>query len=167
MNILIATPGFMENGARAPDLIGLAVGLVRRGHTVCVLSTNPNGKPYEVMSGVEIFRHKPFITVPLPYAVDFPLAKISMLVDQYDIELIHAVYEHATITAASAFFSKMAEIPYVLDIQGSLVTTGRRTTDILAKIYDHTLAHWIAKNSSMAVVLSESLKKRALALGCD
>ena len=167
MNILIATPGFMEVGARAHDLIRLSVELAKRGHTVCVLSTNVQGSPYhEVMSDVEIFRHKPLFTIPLPYAVCFPLSHIGKLVSQFDIDLIHAVYEHAAVTVTSAFFSKIAQFPYILEIQGAMETTGRKVTDVLAGIYDHTLSRFIVKNSCIVVVLSESLKKRALFLGC-
>jgi len=167
MNILLATSAFMEADTRAHDLIRLSIELANRGHKVCVLSTNVQGSPYhEVMSNVEIFRHQPLFTLPFPYPVCFPLPQIRKLVTQFDVDLIHAVYSHAAVTLASALFSKTTQFPYILEIQGALETTGRRITDVLARIYDHTLSRFIAKNSRMVVVISESLRQRALFLGC-
>jgi len=167
MNILIATPAFMEVGAKAPDLVGLSVGLAKRGHRVCVLSTTAQGSlSNEVMSDVTIIRHKPFLTIPLPYAICFPYRQVETLVKQFDIQLIHAVFEYAAIAATAAFFSRITHIPYVLDIQGAAGTSGKVVVDILKEVHDYTVARWIAKHSRMAIVLSESLKPRAFALGC-
>ena len=140
--------------------------LARRKHSVSVVTSFRNFDKRESYKGVDMFEINPLVTIhSVPHSLSFPLSYIHRLVQERDVEIIHALMDYSTNTAAASFVSKVTDIPFVYNVQGMGTRTGRFVVDALAECYDWTIDRFISRNAKKLILLSKSLISRTRKLG--
>jgi glycosyltransferase involved in cell wall biosynthesis len=148
------------------DFVKLSSELARRKHSVSVATSFRKFDKQESYKGVDVFEITPFITIhSIPHSLSFPLTKILRIVRERDIEIIHALTDYSTNTAAAFFVSQITDIPFVYTLQGIGTRTNRFVVDALAECYDRTIERFISKNAKKHILLSKSLISRTRKLG--
>lgn len=149
-----------------PDLVRLSSELAKRGHSIRVATSFREVDKTPQNGDIEISEIKPLMTInSLPYSFTFPFSKIHKIAKEQDTEVVHALHDYSTNTAAAAAFAWVHEIPFVYTIQGIGAKTGHLIADALIDIYDRTVETAIASKSRRVVLLSARLMSRARELG--
>lgn len=162
MNILFVAKHYFGN----PDLVRLSSELAKRGHSIRVATSFREVDKTPQNGDIEISEIKPLMTInSLPYSFTFPFSKIHKIAKEQDTEVVHALHDYSTNTAAAAAFAWVHEIPFVYTIQGIGAKTGHLIADALIDIYDRTVETAIASKSRRVVLLSARLMSRARELG--
>jgi glycosyltransferase involved in cell wall biosynthesis len=150
------------------DLVRLSRELVRRKHTVSVATSFRSFDRLESYKGVDMFEIAPFVTIhSIPHSLSFPVLQIHKLVQEHDIEIIHALMDYSTNTAGSSFVSRVTNVPFVYNVQGMGTRTGRFVVDALAEGYDWTIERFVSRNAKKLILLSKSLISRTRKLGVE
>lgn len=140
--------------------------LARRKHSVSVATSFRNLDPRDPPDGVTLFEINPFATLySVPHSLSFPFSEIHRLVRERGIEVIHALMDYSTNTAAASLISKVTDVPFVYNVQGMGTRTGHFLIDGLAECYDWTIERFISGNAKKLILLSKSLISRTRKLG--
>jgi glycosyltransferase involved in cell wall biosynthesis len=146
--------------------VKLSTELVKRQHSVSVATSFRSLDRQEAFKGVGISKITPLATLySVPHSLSFPLRQISKLAGDRNIEIIHALMDYSTNTAASSLVSEAKSIPFVYNVQGMGTRTGRFIVDALAEYYDWTVERFISNNAEKLILLSKSLISRTRKLG--
>lgn len=149
-----------------PDLVGLATELAQRKHRISAVTSLRGVDKCRYENGVSVFEVNPFLTIhSIPHSLSFPLSKIYRIVQERDIEIIHASMDYSTNTACAAFVSRLTNIPFVYTVLGIGTRTNRLLVNILAELYDRTIDRLISRKASKTILLSQSLISRTRKLG--
>lgn len=162
MRILFVAEYYLAN----PPLVELSSELAKRKHSVSVVTSFRNFDKRESYKGIDTFEITPLVTIhSVPHSLSFPLSYIHTLVQEREVEIIHALMDYSTNTAAASFVSKVTDIPFVYNVQGMGTRTGRFVVDALAECYDWTIERFISRNAKKLILLSKSLISRTRKLG--
>jgi glycosyltransferase involved in cell wall biosynthesis len=140
MNILVVAESIAPNtGGGRTGILGLCIGLARRGHRVTLQSIDPTLGSFEApvrefVDGVS------FVFFPLNISilgnwVSIPfLRELHLTVSKSDIVIIHSIYR--VISTAAAYFCRISMVPYVLRPHGALDPfLVNRRRKLLKKLY--------------------------------
>lgn len=153
MNILFACEYFFAN----PDFARLAEELAQRKHEVSVVtSTRPvdtkekaNLKVYEIRPLLAIYR--------IPHTVSMPLLKVSRILKDQSIDVVHTINDHSTNGVVACVAAKATSRPFIYTIQGPGTITGNPLVDYVSQLYTMTAGYWCAKEAGKVILLSKSL----------
>ena len=162
MNVLLVAEYYSAN----LDFVKLSNELTSRKHSISVVTSFRDFDKGESCRGGDIFEITPLLTInSIPHSLSFPLLRIQRLVQERDIEIIHALMDYSTNTAVASFVSRVMNIPFVCSVQGVGTRTGRFVVDALAECYDWTIERLISRNAKKLILLSKSLVSRTRKLG--
>lgn len=162
MNVLFVSEYYLAN----PDFVKLSNELTRRKHSVAAVTSFRNFDKRELSSEIQTFEIKPFVTIySVPHSLSFPLLKIRRLLKELDVQIVHALMDYSTNTAAASVASKATGVPFVYNVQGMGTRTNRAVVDALAEFYDWTIERFISQNAKKLILLSRSLISRTRKLG--
>ena len=162
MNILFVSEYHLAN----LDFVKLSHELVKRKHSVNVATSFRNFDKRNSEKNVQMFEIKPFVTIyRVPHSLSLPLREIHRLIKEQDVQVVHALMDYSTNTAAASVVAKAARLPFVYNVQGMGTRTNRFIVDILAESYDWTLERFISQNAKKLILLSKSLISRTRKLG--
>lgn len=162
MNILFVSEYYLAN----LDFVKLSNELVGRKHSVTVATSFRNLDKPDSVENVQAFEIKPLVTIHrIPHSVSFPLRRIRKLIKEQDVQIVHALMDYSTNTAAASVVAKVTQLPFVYNVQGMGTRTNRFVVDILAESYDWTLERFISQNAKKLILLSKSLISRTRKLG--
>lgn len=150
------------------DLVKLSSELASRKHSVSVATSFRSIDKRETVKGITMFEMTPFVTIhSVPHSLSFPLSKMHEIIQEHDVEIVHALMDYSTNTAVASIVSKAMGIPFVYNVQGIGTRTGRFIVDALAESYDWTVERFISRNAKKLILLSGSLISRTRKLGIE
>jgi glycosyltransferase involved in cell wall biosynthesis len=153
LNILLACEYFFAN----PDFVRLGKELARRGHDVSVAtSIRPVDKAGK--ADLRVFEIKPFVTIyRIPHTISLPLLKISRILKDQNIEVVHTINDHSTNGGVACIAARATNRPFVYTVQGPGTITGNRLVDSVSQLYTMTAGYWCAREAGKVILLSRSL----------
>ncbi len=179
MRIAFVIPYFypaLQYGGQPKSCYELARALVRRGHSVIVLTTDSAGKSrLELKSGLLIARNVEGIDVcyyrnlsnylAFRHRLFLPIALFRNIQRQLvGCEILHIHELRSTVTVAAYNGARVLRLPYVLSPHGGLVRHGKQ----LAKhLFDGLYGKSILEHACMLAAVSPREKEEARAFNVD
>jgi len=162
LNILFVSEYYLAN----LDFMKLSNELARRKHSVGVATSFRSFDKRSLTQEIRTFEIKPLVTIySVPHSLSFPIVKIRRLIDMFDVQIVHALMDYSTNTAAASLVAKAVEVPFVYNVQGIGTRTNRFLVDALAEMYDWTIERFISQNARKLILLSKGLISRTRKLG--
>ena len=164
LHILFVAEYYFAN----PDFVRLSTELARRKHRVSVATSLRVVDKHRSEENVDIFEINPLITIySIPHSLSFPFSGMYKLVQEQNVEVIHALMDYSTNTALAALVSKLTDVPFVYTVQGMGTRKNRLVVDTLAECYDRTIERLVAGTARKVILLSRSLVSRARKVGVE
>ncbi len=114
-NVLLLTTHF-NTGGITTYLLSLTRGLIRQGDKVFVISSGGNCVEELIREGARHFKFNIHVKSELSWRLYFPLGKISRLIEEHQIDVIHA---NTRVTQVmGVLLGKMTRRPYVSTCHG-------------------------------------------------
>lgn len=162
MNILFVSEYYLAN----LDFMKLSNELARRKHSIGVATSFRSFDKRSLAQEIRTFEIKPLVTIySVPHSLSFPIVKIRRLMHMFDVQIVHALMDYSTNTAAASLAAKAAKVPFVYNVQGIGTRTNRFLVDALAEMYDWTIERFISQNARKLILLSKGLISRTRKLG--
>lgn len=162
MNILFVAKYYFGNS----DLVMLSTELAHRKHHVSIVTSFSQVDRHKRQDGVNIFELSPWFKIhSINYPLLFPFSRIYKIVQEQDIDIIHALSDFSLHTASSASVSRATNVPFIYTVQGMGRRTGHLLMDGLIEVYKHTIQRAIARRATKVILLSERLMTYATKLG--
>lgn len=159
MNILLAAEYYFAN----PDFVRISKELAKRKHNVSIATSMRTVDKKSKGKAVEIFEIEPFVTIhKIPHTLSFPILKISQIVKEQNIDVIHAINDHSTNVATASVGSKASDRPFVYTLQGITTRIGHLLVDSTVGLYELTVERWIARGARKVILLSKGLMPAAV-----
>jgi len=162
LNILFVSEYYLAN----LDFMKLSNELARRKHSIGVATSFRSFDKRSLAQEIRTFEIKPLVTIySVPHSLSFPIVKIRRLMHMFDVQIVHALMDYSTNTAAASLAAKAAKVPFVYNVQGIGTRTNRFLVDALAEMYDWTIERFISQNARKLILLSKGLISRTRKLG--